>query len=162
MGPVIRRLAPSQGSNGAGAHAAQGAEIHWVGAGRIAPEVVAGVPSIHMVWNGGYPLCVDGRSLRLEDEVFLVLNAGHVLTTRGRRDASACLLSVYFAPELLTRAFDDLAPASASNWSVLAAAARCACSSICATATAPSPRSCATSRTTSVQGSTIRRGTRSR
>jgi AraC family transcriptional regulator len=108
MGPVIRRLAPSQGSNGAGAHAARGAEIHWIGAGRIAPEVVAGVPSIHMVWNGGYGLCLDGRSVRLDDEVFLVLNAGHVLAPRSRRDASACLLSVYFPPELLARAFDDL------------------------------------------------------
>jgi AraC family transcriptional regulator len=108
MGPVIRRLAPSQGSNGGGAHAAQGAEIHWVGAGRTAPEVVAGVPSVHMVWNGGYPLCLDGRSLRLDDEVFLVLNAGHVLAARSRRDPGASLLSVYFAPELLARAFADL------------------------------------------------------
>jgi AraC-like DNA-binding protein len=109
MGPLIRRFAPSQGSNGADAHAAQGAEIHWVGPGRIAPEVVAGVPSIHMVWNGSYPLCLDGRSLRLDDEVFLVLNAGHVLAQRNRRDAGASLLSVYFAPELLGRAFESLA-----------------------------------------------------
>ncbi len=80
-------------------------------AGRSAPEVIAGVPSIHAAWNGSYPLCVDNHSLKLEEEVFLVLNAGHVLTTRGRRDSSTCLLSIYFAPDLLEQAFATLAPA---------------------------------------------------
>ena len=119
MGPMIRRCAPSQGANGV--QTTQGAEIHWVGPGRIAPEVVAGVPSIHMVWNGAYPLCLDGRALRLDDEVFLVLNAGHALAPRGRRDPGACLLSVYFSPELLARAFDDL---SASQREQLRASAQ--------------------------------------
>ena len=80
-------------------------------AGRAAPEVIAGVPSVHAAWSGSYPLCVDGRSLKLEEEVFLALNAGHVLTTRGRRDPGSCMLSIYFAPQLLAQAFDALAPA---------------------------------------------------
>ncbi|HEY7639776.1 MAG TPA: AraC family transcriptional regulator [Steroidobacteraceae bacterium] len=107
MGSIIRRFV----SNGASAHTAQGTEIHWMPAGRIAPEVIAGVPSVHAAWNGSYPLCVDGHGLKLEDEVFLVLNAGHVLTTHGRREPGACLLSIYFAPDLLTQAFEALAPA---------------------------------------------------
>ncbi len=84
-------------------------EVHWLPAGRTAPEIIAGVPSVHAAWNGGYPLCVDGHSRKLEEEVFLVLNAGHVLTTRGARDPHSCLLSIYFAPELLTKAFEELA-----------------------------------------------------
>jgi AraC-like DNA-binding protein len=77
-------------------------------AGRIAPETLADVPSVHAAWNGSYSLCVDGHpALKLEDEVFLALNAGHALTTRARRDAGGCLLSVYFAPDLL----EALAPA---------------------------------------------------
>ena len=80
-------------------------------AGRAAPETIGDVPSVHAAWNGSYSLSVDGHAaLKLEDEVFLVLNAGHVLTTRGRRDPGACLLSVYFAPDLLTQAIDALAP----------------------------------------------------
>jgi AraC family transcriptional regulator len=79
-------------------------EVHWLPAGRTAPEIIAGVPSVHAAWNGGYPLCIDGHSVKLEDEVFLVLNPGHVLTARGRRDPGSCLLSIYFAPELLARA----------------------------------------------------------
>ena len=108
MGSIIRRFASTNGSNGS-AHTAHGTEIHWMPAGRAAPEVIAGVPSIHAAWNGGYQLSVDGHSLKLEEEVFLVLNAGHVLTTRGRRDPGCCLLSIYFSPELLTQAFDALA-----------------------------------------------------
>jgi AraC-like DNA-binding protein len=80
-------------------------------AGRVAPEVVAAVPSLHAAWGGSYPLCVDGHTLRLEEEVFLVLNAGHVLSTHSRRDPGTCLLSIYFAPELLTQARDALSPA---------------------------------------------------
>jgi len=81
-------------------------------AGRAAPETIGGVPSVHAAWNGSYSLCIDGQSaLKLEDEVFVALNAGHVLTTRGRRDPGACLLSVYFGTELLTQAFEGLAPA---------------------------------------------------
>jgi AraC-like DNA-binding protein len=109
MGSIIRRFV----SNGpsVSAHTAQGTEIHWMPAGRTAPEVIAGVPSVHAAWNGSYPLCVDGRALRLEEEVFLVLNAGHVLTTHGRRDPGTCMLSIYFAPELLAQACNALAPA---------------------------------------------------
>ena len=109
MGSIIRRFV----SNGLSlsAHTAQGTEIHWMPAGRTAPEVIAGVPSVHAAWNGSYPLCVDGRALRVEEEVFLVLNAGHVLTTQGRRDPGTCMLSIYFAPELLAQACNALAPA---------------------------------------------------
>jgi hypothetical protein len=110
MASIIRRfISPASGTS-ASAHAAHGTEIHWMPAGRAAPEVVAGVPSVHAAWNGSYPLCVDGHSLKLEEEVFLALNAGHVLTTRGRRDAGSCMLSIYFAPPLLTQAFDALTP----------------------------------------------------
>jgi AraC family transcriptional regulator len=109
MSSIIRRFISTNGSSVA--HTAQGTEIHWLPAGRSAPEVIAGVPSVHAAWNGSYPLCVDGHSLKLEEEVFLVLNAGHVLTTRGRRDPGSCLLSIYFAPELLEQAFAALAQA---------------------------------------------------
>jgi AraC-like DNA-binding protein len=90
----------------------QGTEIRWLPAGRAVPETIASVPSVHAAWNGSYSLCVDGHAtLKLEDEVFVALNAGHTLTTRGRRDPSACLLSVYFAPDLLEKALEALAPA---------------------------------------------------
>ncbi|HEY7639774.1 MAG TPA: AraC family transcriptional regulator [Steroidobacteraceae bacterium] len=90
----------------------QDTEILWMPAGRAAPEIIAGVPSVHAAWNGCYSLCVDGHTaLKLEDEVFVALNAGHVLTTRGRRDPGACLLSVYFAPNLLAEALARFAPA---------------------------------------------------
>ncbi|HKU13638.1 MAG TPA: helix-turn-helix domain-containing protein [Steroidobacteraceae bacterium] len=107
---MIRRFVSANGASGS-AHTAQVTEIHWMPAGRAAPEVIAAVPSVHAAWNGSYPLCVDGHALRLEEEVFLVLNAGHVLTARGRRDPGACMLSIYFAPELLARAIEALAPA---------------------------------------------------
>jgi AraC-like DNA-binding protein len=110
MGSIIRRFVSTNGAS-ASAHTAQGTEIHWMSAGRTAPEVIAGVPSVHAAWNGSYPLCVDNHSLRLEDEVFLALNAGHVLSTRGRRDPGTCLLSIYFAPDLLAQAWETLAPA---------------------------------------------------
>lgn len=110
MRSIIRRFAATNGAS-ASAHTAQVTEIHWLPAGRTAPEVIAGVPSVHAAWNGGYPLCVDGHPLKLEEEVFLVLNAGHVLTTRGRRDPDSCLLSIYFAPELVTQAFAALSHA---------------------------------------------------
>ena len=87
----------------------QGTEIRWLPAGRATPETIAGVPSVHAAWNGSYSLCIDGHAtLKLEDEVFVALNAGHVLTARGRRDPSACLLSIYFAPELLEKALAAL------------------------------------------------------
>jgi AraC family transcriptional regulator len=90
----------------------RGTEIRWMPAGRAAPETIGAVPSVHAAWNGTYSLCVDGHApLKLEDEVFLALNAGRTLTTRGLRDPGACLLSVYFAPELLTQAIEALAPA---------------------------------------------------
>ena len=110
MASIIRRFAASNGAS-ASVHTAQGTELHWMSAGRTAPEVIAGVPAIHAAWSGSYPLCVDNHSLRLEEEVCLVLNAGHVLATRGRRDPAANLLSIYFAPELLAQAFATLAPA---------------------------------------------------
>ena len=78
-------------------------------AGRATPETIGSVPSVHAAWHGSYSLCIDGHAaLKLEDEVFVALNAGHVLTPRGRRDPSACLLSVYFAPELLEKALEAL------------------------------------------------------
>jgi AraC family transcriptional regulator len=90
----------------------QGTEIRWLPAGRAVPETIGSVPSVHAAWNGSCTLCVDGHAtLKLEDEVFLALNAGHTLTTRGRRDPSACLLSVYFTPQLLQKALEALAPA---------------------------------------------------
>ena len=111
MTSIIRRFASPTNGTSATAHTAQGTEIHWMPAGRAAPEIIAGVPSVHAAWNGSYPLCVDGHSLKLEEEVFLALNAGHVLTTRGRRDPGSCMLSIYFTPQLLAQAFDALAPA---------------------------------------------------
>jgi AraC family transcriptional regulator len=110
MGSIIRRFASPTNGTSTGAHTAQATEIHWMPAGRAAPEVIAGVPSVHAAWNGSYPLCVDGHSLKLEEEVFLALNAGHVLTTRGRRDPGSTLLSIYFSPQLLADAFAALAP----------------------------------------------------
>lgn len=107
MGPVIRRFPFAPGS-GSTVHLAQGTEIHWLGAGRSMPEITAHVPSIHMAWNGAQLISVDGRLLKLEDEVFLALNAGHTLTNRTRSDTGACLLSIYFAPELLARALRQL------------------------------------------------------
>jgi AraC-like DNA-binding protein len=92
MASIIRRFAATNGTS-AGAHTVQGTEIHWLPAGRAAAEVVAAVPSVHAAWNGSYPLCVDGHSLKLEEEVFLALNGGHVLSTRGRRDPGSCVLS---------------------------------------------------------------------
>ena len=90
----------------------QGTEIRWLPAGRAAPETIGSVPSVHAAWNGSYSVCIDGHAtLKLEDEVFVALNAGHVLTARGRRDPSACLLSVYFDRELLQKALEQLAPA---------------------------------------------------
>ena len=91
----------------------QGTEIRWLPAGRAAPETIGSVPSVHAAWNGSYSLCIDGHStLKLEDEVFVALNAGHVLTAgRGRRDSSAALLSIYFDRELLQKALEQLPPA---------------------------------------------------
>ena len=87
----------------------QGTEIRWLPAGRAVPETLGAVPSVHAAWNGSYSLCIDGHStLKLEDEVFVALNAGHTVTARGRRDSSACLLSVYFAPDLLQTALETL------------------------------------------------------
>jgi AraC-like DNA-binding protein len=86
-----------------------GTEIRWLPAGRAVPETIGSVPSVHAAWNGSYSLCVDGHAtLKLEDEVFVALNTGHTLTARGRRDPSACLLSVYFTPELLEKALAAL------------------------------------------------------
>src|ERR1044072_4711706 len=99
MRSIVRRFVCTNGVGTNGAQTAQGTEIHWMPAGRAEPEVIAGVPSVHAAWNGSYSLCVDGHAAcKLEDEVFVALNAGHLLTTRGRRDANARLLSVYFAP----------------------------------------------------------------
>ena len=87
----------------------QGTQIRWLPAGRAAPETIGSVQSVHAAWNGSYSLSLDGHTtLKLEDEVFVALNPGHILTARGRRDASACLLSIYFAPELLQKALEAL------------------------------------------------------
>src|ERR1044072_3922491 len=102
MRAIVRRF---------GAETAQGTEIHWVPAGRAAPETLAGVPFVHAAWNGSYFLRIERTSpLKLEVEVFVALKAGHVLSTRGRRDAGACLLSVYFSPDLLSAALEALSP----------------------------------------------------
>ena len=90
----------------------QGTEIRWLPPGRAAPETIGSVPSVHAAWTGSTTLCIDGHStIKLEDEVFVALNAGRTLTMRGRRDPGACLLSVYFSPELLAKALEALAPA---------------------------------------------------
>lgn len=107
MGSIIRRFVATNGTS-TSAHTARGTEIHWLPAGRTGPEVIADVPSVHAAWNGSYPLCVDGHSLKLEEDVFLMLNGGHAITTRGRRDPGNCVLSIYFGPELLTQALDAL------------------------------------------------------
>lgn len=110
MRSIVRRFVATNGVSTNGAQTAQGTEIHWVPAGRVAPEILAGVPSVHAAWNGSYSLSIDGHApIKLEDEVFVALNAGHVLSTRGRRDPGACLLSIYFAPELLSAALEALA-----------------------------------------------------
>jgi AraC-like DNA-binding protein len=112
MRSIVRRFVSTNGVSTNGVHTAQGTEIHWMPAGRAAPETIGAVPSVHAAWNGSYALCIDGQAtLKLEDEVFVALNAGHVLTTRGRRDPGACLLSVYFAPELLAQALETFAAA---------------------------------------------------
>jgi AraC family transcriptional regulator len=110
MGSIIRRSVTANGVSTNGAQAVQGTEIHWTPAGHTAPEVIGGVPSVHAAWPGSYSLCVDGHPFKLEDEVFLALNAGHVLTSHGRGDPGACLLSIYFAPKLLAEALDALDP----------------------------------------------------
>jgi AraC family transcriptional regulator len=107
MASIIRRFVSTIGTS-VSAYTAQGTEIHWLPAGRTSPEIIAGVPSVHAAWNGSCPLGVDSHSLKLEEEVFLALNAGHVLSTRGRRDPGSCLLSIYFAPELLLHRFEAL------------------------------------------------------
>jgi AraC family transcriptional regulator len=110
VGPVVRRLSALHGPGveSVAAHAAESTEIYWVPAGRAAHDVIAAVPSIHMAWCGRYPLQIDGRALRLEDEVFLVVNAGHTISARARRDPAASLLCIYFTPELLDRALAEL------------------------------------------------------
>lgn len=109
MGSVIRKFA-SAASAGADTHihTAQGTEIHWAAPGRAVHDVVAATPSIHAVWGGRQPVSVDRRALRLDDQTFLVLNAGHVLTARARRDPTTSMLSVYFAPAMLLEALDEL------------------------------------------------------
>src|SRR5262245_59541529 len=78
-------------------------------AGGTTPETIGSVPSVHAAWNGSFSLCIDGHAtLKLEDEVFVALNGGHVLTARGQADPSACLLSIYFAPELLQKVIETL------------------------------------------------------
>jgi AraC-like DNA-binding protein len=113
MESVIRRFTPARAAaNGRSAvHAVDGAEIHWIAAGRTPADVIAGSPSIHAVWGGALPLCVDNRTLRLDEDVFLVLNAGRMVSLRPRRDSTANTLSVYFGAEQLRRAI-DAAPAA--------------------------------------------------
>jgi AraC-like DNA-binding protein len=108
MAAVIRRLVPVNGSVLSGAQGVHGTAVHWTPPGRTMPDIFAAVPSIHAVWHGSQPLYFDGRCLKLEDEVFLVLDAGHTLSSRGRRESGASLLSIYFAPELLLSALHAL------------------------------------------------------
>jgi AraC-like DNA-binding protein len=84
-----------------------GVEVHWSRPGNPTPLARADVPSIHLAWGGKQWLGVDGRELRLDDDVFLVLNAGRTISA-SRRDSSTGLLSVYFAPELVTRALEAM------------------------------------------------------
>jgi AraC-like DNA-binding protein len=56
------------------------------------------------------PLRVDDRELRLDDDVFVVLNANRQLTPAGPSDPEAKLLSVYFAPERVLQAMSARQP----------------------------------------------------
>ena len=83
-------------------------EVHWICAGRNRYEVDARVPSIHAAWHGRYQMVVDQRAVALDDEVFLVLNAGHSLNGGFRRAAAGRALAIYFSPELFAQAFDAI------------------------------------------------------
>lgn len=83
-------------------------EVHWIAAGRSRYEVDARVPSIHAAWHGRYSLIVEQRTVTLDDEVFLVLNAGHALSGAFRRGSAGRSLAIYFSPELLAQAFESL------------------------------------------------------
>jgi AraC family transcriptional regulator len=123
VGPVVRKLSAlhGPGAQSVTAHPVGSTEICWAAAGRAAQDVFAAVPSIHMAWGGEYPLQIDGRTLRLDDDVLLVVNAGHTISARARRDPTACLLSIYFATGLLD---DALAQLSASQRELLNAGER--------------------------------------
>jgi AraC-like DNA-binding protein len=81
-------------------------EVHWICAGRQRYEVDARAPSIHAAWHGRYQLAAEQRAVVLDDEVFLVLNAGHSLTGNFRRGVAGRALGIYFSPDLLAQAFD--------------------------------------------------------
>src|SRR5262245_33136783 len=108
MSAVMRRSAFWHGTATNVVYRVQETEVHWNRSARALHEVASDVPSIHMVWDGRHVLHVDEHALRLDEDVLLVLNPRHILSSRGRREANASLLSVYFAPQLLQQALERL------------------------------------------------------
>ncbi len=109
MSLTIRRFHYASAANGSIAKLpTRDTEVHWICAGRNRYEVDARVPSIHAAWHGRYQLSVDQRAVALDDEVFLVLNAGHALNAGFRRGAAGRALAIYFGPELFAQAFDAI------------------------------------------------------
>ena len=93
-------------------YAADGLAVRLCGAGGPIPQVRAACPSIHVAWDGRVPLRVDDRQLRLDDDVFIVLNGYRQLAPAGPSDPEAKLLSVYFAPEGVLQAPNAREPAT--------------------------------------------------
>jgi AraC-like DNA-binding protein len=87
-------------------YVADGLAVRWCGAGCPLPQARVTCPSIHLAWDGRVPLRVDDRELRLDDDVFIVLNAGRMLAPAAAGDSQAKLLSVYFAPERVLQAVE--------------------------------------------------------
>ena len=110
MSLTIRRFQYPCAPNGSAPPRSQtrSTEVHWVAAGRNRYEVDARVPSIHAAWHGRYTLAVDQRSITLDDEVFVVLNAGHAVSGAFRRGSAGRAVAIYFSPELLAQAFEAL------------------------------------------------------
>jgi AraC-like DNA-binding protein len=107
---TIRRFQYSGALNGSTPPKCQtrDTEVHWIAAGRRGYEVDARVPSIHAAWNGRYMLTVEQRSVTLDDEVFLVLNAGHALSGAFRRGSAGRAVAIYFSAEMVAQAFESL------------------------------------------------------
>jgi AraC-like DNA-binding protein len=87
-------------------YVADGLAVRWCGAGCPLPEAQVTCPSIHLAWDGRVPLRVNDRELRLDDDVFIVLNAGRRIGPAGPSDSQAKLLSVYFAPQRVLQAVE--------------------------------------------------------
>ena len=109
MSLTIRRFHYASAANGGLAKSpTRDTEVHWICAGRNRYEVDTRVPSIHAAWHGRYQLTVDQRAAVLDDEVFLVLNAGHALNAAFRRGTAGRALAIYFGPDLFAQAFDAI------------------------------------------------------